>query len=73
MFRKTFIRLILVTMVATTTLLVFAATRNTQLNSDTNKECCDNKKECEEPATNRSGYMILETFSRTFLSAQPVR
>jgi len=68
MFRKTFIRLILVTAVATTTLLVFAASKTVQNASNVNKESCENTKDCE-PTSKKSGYMILESFGRALMSA----
>ena len=66
MFRKAFIRLILVIAVATTTLIVFAARQNA-VNS--RNESCDSKKE-GEPAQYRSEFMLLESLGRTFLSTR---
>ena len=67
MLRKTFIRLILVIAVATTSLIVFAATREIAEKEAEGKERCENMKECE-PSGAKNGYMILETFGRVLLS-----
>jgi len=64
MYRKAFIRLILVIAVATTTLIVFAARQNA-INSS--NESCDSKKD-GEPAQYKTEFMILETLGRTLLS-----
>ena len=64
MFRKAFIRLIMVIAVATTTLIVFAARQNA-INSS--NESCDSKKN-GEPARYRNDFMILESLGRTLLS-----
>jgi hypothetical protein len=64
MFRKVFIRLILVITVATTTLIVFAARQNA-INSM--NESCDSKKEGESTQY-RNEFMILESIGRTLLS-----
>ena len=64
MFRKTFIRLILVIAVATTTLIVFAARQNA---ANSSNESCESKKE-GEPGQYRNEFMILETIGRTLLS-----
>ncbi len=64
MFRKTFIRLVLVMMVALTTLLVFAFTRPVPAD---NEQCCDNGKDCGKPRL-RTEWMILETISRSMMS-----
>jgi len=66
MFRKAFIRLILVIAVATTTLIVFAARQNA-INS--RNESCDSKKD-GEPAQYRNEFMILENIGHTLLSTQ---
>ena len=66
MYRKAFIRLILVIAVATTTLIVFAARQNA-INSS--NESCDSKKD-GEPAQYRSEFMLLESLGRTFLSTR---
>lgn len=63
MFRKTFIRLILVITVATTTLIVFAARQNAE-NSNVS---CESKKDAE-PERYRSAFMILESLGRTLIS-----
>ena len=64
MFRKAFIRLIMVIAVATTTLIVFAARQNA-INS--RNESCESKKEGEANQY-RSEFMILESIGRTLLS-----
>ncbi len=64
MFRKTFIRLIMVIAVATTTLIVFAARQNA---ANSNNESCETKKD-GEPTQYRSEFMILESIGRTLLS-----
>jgi hypothetical protein len=64
MFRKTFIRLILIIAVATTTLIAFAA-RQSAVNS--RNESCDSKKD-GEPTQYRNEFMILESLGRTLLS-----
>jgi len=66
MFRKTFIRLILVIAVATTTLIVFAARQNAE---NSRNESCDSKKD-GETEQNRNEFMILESIGRTLLSTQ---
>jgi len=66
MFRKTLVRLFLVTMVVITTLVVFAATRNNQATSG-NKECMESNKDCEL-SRSRAEFMILESIGRTILS-----
>jgi hypothetical protein len=67
MFRKTFIRLILVTAVATTSLLVFAATRTVGAAED-NKECSNMQNEECETTKSKNSYMILESFGRTLMN-----
>ncbi|MBC7851586.1 MAG: hypothetical protein H7Y31_17710 [Chitinophagaceae bacterium] len=64
MFRKTFIRLILATTIATTTLIVFASTRNPQAQRD---ESCALKE--SSPAGYKSSFMILEALGRMVVSA----
>ena len=65
MFRKTFIRLILVIAVATTTLIVFAARQNAE---NSRNESCNSNKD-GEPDQYRS-FMILESLGRTLLSTK---
>lgn len=65
MFRKTFIRLILVIMVASTTLVVFAAAR--QLNQAATREECKEGVGEEKTDKNRSDFFILESLQRTLL------
>lgn len=65
MFRKTFIRLILVIMVASTTLVVYAAAR--ELNQAAKvKECTEGvgDQNTEKP---RSDFFILESLQRTLM------
>jgi hypothetical protein len=64
MFRKAFIRLIMVIAVATTTLIVFAARQNA-VNST--NESCESKKD-GEPAQYTTEFMILESIGRTLIS-----
>lgn len=65
MFRKTFIRLILVIMIASTTLVVFAAAR--QLNqAAANQECKEGVGE-DKAEQNRTDFSILESLQRTLL------
>jgi len=66
MFRKTFIRLILVIAVATTTLIVFAARQNAE---NSRNESCEAKKD-GEPGKYRNEFMILESIGRTLLSTK---
>ena len=66
MFRKTLVRLFLVTMVVTTALVVFAATRNYQETS-ANKEFRESNKDCEL-SRSRSEFMILEFIGRTIIN-----
>lgn len=66
MFRKAFIRLILVIAVATTTLIVIAARQNAE---NSRNESCDSKRD-GEPSQYRSEFMLLESLGRTFLSTR---
>lgn len=65
MFRKTFIRLILVIMVASTTLVVFAAAR--QLNQTATREECKESVGEDKADKNRTDFFILESLQRTLL------
>ena len=65
MFRKTFIRLIMIIAVATTTLILFAARQIADNAVD--KVSCEPKKETE-PGKYRSEFMILEAIGRTLHS-----
>lgn len=64
MLRKTFIRLILIMAVATTSLIVFASTRSSSVEAE---QCCDTGKEGEKPH-GKSEWMILETISRSMMN-----
>jgi hypothetical protein len=67
MFRKTFIRLFLVAIVATTSLLVFAATQQEPAKNDS-QVCKESGSDCESGRT-RSEFMILESIGRTILGS----
>lgn len=67
MWKKTFIRLVFVMLVATMGLLVVAAS-NKRMVSGT-KECSNTEEKCTEKANKKQGdFIILESFSRTILS-----
>lgn len=66
MFRKTAIRLFLLTMVAITALIVFAAATNNQRVDTSNKECIESDKECKQ-YSHKTEFMILESIGRTLI------
>ncbi len=65
MFRKTFIRLFLVTILALTALVIFAVANN-KFSNDQNKECSESTK--EGSSRSRSEFMILESIGRTIIN-----
>lgn len=64
MLRKTFIRLVMIMAVATTSLVVFAAWQNSQTSST---ESCESKKD-EESKPKKNEFLILESIGRTLMS-----
>ncbi len=65
MFRKTFIRLFLVTLVATASLLVFAATHQEQVKNES-QVCKESNNDCESGRF-KNEFMIFESISRSIL------
>lgn len=66
MFRKTFIRLILVIAVASTSLILFSATRN---QANVPKEACSDSNDDCNTDKSKSDLMILESLGRNIISA----
>lgn len=68
MWRRTFIRLAFVLLVATAGVLVFAAADNKM--AQARKECAANAEKCNSKDENSHGdFIIWESLSRTILSA----
>ena len=65
MFRKVFIRLILVIMIASTTLVVFAAAR--QMNQAAAAKECNEGADDQNTEKPRSDFFILESLQRTLM------
>ncbi len=65
MFRKAFIRLILVIMIASTTLVVFAAAR--QMNQAATARECNEGTDDQNTEKPRSDFFILESLQRTLM------
>lgn len=66
MFRKTFIRLILVIMVASASLILFSATRNVTAASI--EACNENTEDCNIDKS-KGDLIILESLGRNIISA----
>ncbi|MFM9911012.1 MAG: hypothetical protein ACKVOW_16855 [Chitinophagaceae bacterium] len=65
MFRKIFVRLFLVTILALSSLVIFAVANN-KFSSDQNKECSEPTKEGAAPG--KTEFMILESIGRTIIN-----
>lgn len=68
MWKKTFIRLAFVMVVATMGLMVLAAA-NKKRSIQTAKECTTNLEKCPEVKESQGDFIIWESLSRTVLSA----
>lgn len=66
MFRKTFIRLILVIVVASASLILFSATKTV---TATSKEACSDSNEDSKIDKTKGDLIILESLGRNIISA----